>query len=303
MSGLSWGAGDFAGGLISRYASTFTAVFTAQVLGLVGMALLLPFSGEPVPSLQAVGFSAVAGVLGVCGLACFYYALGRGTMGAIAPAAALIGAGGPVLLAIYNGEHVSTARLVGIIVALIAVVLISMPGGTSSPTGKRRLRIDLGELPLVVLAGLGFAGFFVFIGHGTAEGGVLIPLAVVRAAGVTLVLIGFAYLMSRKRGPSLRGRASEVLGIARMRQWPGGPLLLVATFVVAGLGDLGGNVFFVVAQHADLFSVAVVLSSLYPVITTTLAAVILRERLRPIQVAGVALATLSVVLLSNALSF
>jgi drug/metabolite transporter (DMT)-like permease len=303
LSGLSWGFGDFAGGLISRYASTFTAVFTAQVLGLIGMALLLPFSGESVPSLQALGFSAIAGALGVCGLACFYYALGRGTMGVIAPAAALIGAGGPVLIAIYNGEHVSTARLLGIVLALIAVVLISMPGGERSRGERLRLRIDLGELPLIVLAGLGFAGYFVFIAHGTAEGGVLVPLAVVRVAGVALVLIGFAYLMSRMRGPSLRERASELMGLAKMRHWPGGRMALAATFVVAGLGDTGGNLFFVLAQRADLLSVAVVLASLYPVITTILAALILRERLRPLQVTGVALATLSVVLLSNAVSF
>ena len=42
---------------------------------------------------------------------------------------------------------------------------------------------------------------------------------------------------------------------------------------------------------------AVILSSLYPVVTTILAAALLHERLRPLQVAGVALATISVVLL------
>jgi drug/metabolite transporter (DMT)-like permease len=54
------------------------------------------------------------------------------------------------------------------------------------------------------------------------------------------------------------------------------------------------------AQDADLFSVAVVLASLYPVVTTILAVLLLRERLRRVQMAGIAMATLSVVLLSNA---
>jgi drug/metabolite transporter (DMT)-like permease len=67
--------------------------------------------------------------------------------------------------------------------------------------------------------------------------------------------------------------------------------------MLAGLGDLGGNVFFVLATQVGELAVAVILSSLYPVVTTILAAALLHERLRRIQVAGVALATISVVLL------
>ncbi len=70
-------------------------------------------------------------------------------------------------------------------------------------------------------------------------------------------------------------------------------VLLLAT----GLGDLGGNTFFVLASQADAFAIAVVLSSLYPVVTIILAVVVLHERLRPHQIVGVALATIGVVLL------
>jgi drug/metabolite transporter (DMT)-like permease len=68
-------------------------------------------------------------------------------------------------------------------------------------------------------------------------------------------------------------------------------------FLLTGLGDIGGNAFFVLAKQVDAFSVAVVLSSLYPVGTTVLAAVLLRERLSPVQIGGVVLATVSVPLL------
>ena len=84
-SGLSWGLGDFCGGLISRFTSTFTAVFTSQSVGLAGALVLLSLSGEAAPSLESVAFAAAAGLTGVAGLACFYYALSRGTMGVIAP--------------------------------------------------------------------------------------------------------------------------------------------------------------------------------------------------------------------------
>ena len=73
--------------------------------------------------------------------------------------------------------------------------------------------------------------------------------------------------------------------------------IALAFSLVTGAGDLGGNAFFVLAARADALSVAVVLSSLYPVVTTMLAALFLRERLRPLQIVGVVLASLSVPLL------
>jgi drug/metabolite transporter (DMT)-like permease len=276
---------------------------TAQVLGLLGTLVLVPFSAEAPLAGEAVAFAILAGAFGVSGLFCFYYALGRGTMGVIAPVSALIGAGVPVLVAIYNGEHVSTGRLIGIFLALGTVVLISLPVGESTAVEERKVRLDVRELPVVVASGLGFAGFFVFIGHATADGGVLWPLAVVRTVGVLMVLAGFAFLLARMRAGSVRERAFDLTGVRRLRNWPYGRVALVAVFGIAGLGDLGGNFFFVMAQQADLFSVAVVLSSLYPVVTTILAVLLPRERLRPLQTAGVVLATLSVVLLSNALGF
>jgi drug/metabolite transporter (DMT)-like permease len=235
--------------------------------------------------------------VGVGGLACFYYALGRGTMGVVAPLAALIGAGLPVLLAIYNGEQVSLTRLAGIGLALVAVVLISLPTRQEDASERRAVRIDMADLPLVVLSGLGFAGFFIFIERASVGGALWWPLTIVRIVGVAMVATGFGYTLARARAASLRERAAAVLGFARLKTWPFGRLALLATFVLAGIGDLGGNAFFVLARHADAFSVAVVLSSLYPVITVVLAALLLRERLRPTQIAGVILATLSVALL------
>lgn len=270
---------------------------TAQVVGWAGTLLLLAASGEAAPAVDSVLFAAAAGGVGVAGLACFYYALGRGTMGIVAPLAALIGGGIPVLLAIYNGEQVSLARLCGIGLALVAVVLISLPPGGRSSSERRAVRGGLADLPLVVLSGLCFAGFFIFIERASADGGLWWPLTVVRTVGVAMVVIGFGYAIARSRTGALRERAADVLGVGRLKTWPYGRIALVATFVVAGVGDLGGNAFFVLARHADAFSVAVVLASLYPIITTVLAALLLHERLRPVQIGGVILATLSVVLL------
>ena len=272
-------------------------MLTTQLVGLLGAIVLLVVIGEPLAATTSLLYAAGASLIGVVGLGLFYYALSRGTMGVVAPLAALLGAGLPVLLAIYGGEHVSTARLIGIVAALAAVVFISLPGGEKTDAEQRRRRIDVGELPLVILSGLCFAGFFILIDHATTNGETWWPMVVVRSIGSTLVLAAALILVLRGSGATLRERAVIALGLRRLRGREFGGFGILSVFVVTGAGDLGGNVFFVLAKHVDAFSVAVVLSSLYPVVTALLAALVLRERLRPLQVFGVALATLSVPLL------
>jgi drug/metabolite transporter (DMT)-like permease len=68
--------------------------------------------------------------------------------------------------------------------------------------------------------------------------------------------------------------------------------------VLVGLGDLGGNVFFVLANANGPLSIAVVLSSLYPVTTAILAWLILQERLGRPQIAAAALALAGIALIA-----
>lgn len=274
------------------------ALLASQGIGFIATMVVLLLSGEPVASSESLIWAAVAGISGVAGLGFFYLALARGTMGLVAPLAALIGAGLPVLLAIAEGESADAARLLGIAMALLAVVLISLPTGPESPAEQRAIRIDIAELPIVVLSGLGFAGFFIGIDKASSTGAMWWPLAVVRICGVTLVICGIAFAAWRLRGGgSFRQRGATVLGVDRFRASGRTFIGALPLFLIAGAGDMGGNFFFVLARSADAFSVAVVLSSLYPIVTTILAAIFLRERLRPIQIVGVVLAALSVPLL------
>lgn len=272
------------------------AMLASQGIGLVATLTILLISGEPPGTSESLVWAAIAGTSGVFGLAFFYFALGRGTMGIVAPLAALIGAGVPVLLYIYNGESVSPARLAGIGLALVAVLLISMPSLSAKAGERAGIRIDLAELPLVVLSGLGFAGFFIFIDRATRGGEMWWPLMVVRICGVALVIAGIAYGVWRHSG-AWRARFEQTVGLDRFRASGRTLVGTIPLFAISGAGDMGGNAFFVLARGSDSFSVAVVLASLYPVVTTLLAAFLLRERLRPVQLAGVALATLSVPLL------
>jgi len=272
-------------------------MLASQGIGMVATGLILVLVGDPVPGAESILWAAIAGISGVGGLAFFYLALARGTMGVVAPLAALIGAGVPVLVGIINGEDVDAPRLMGIALALAAVVLISLPSRTANAAERRVFKADVAELPIVILAGLGFAGFFIGVDRATASGSLWWPLTIVRVFGIALVVLALAVAIWRRREGSLRGRAASVLGIDRLRESGRTFGSIALLLLVTGVGDLGGNVFFVFARGADTLAVAVVLSSLYPVVTTLLAALLLRERLRPIQLLGVALATLSVPLL------
>ncbi len=69
------------------------------------------------------------------------------------------------------------------------------------------------------------------------------------------------------------------------------PLVLV----VGGL-DMAGNGFFILAAQAGRLDVAAVLSSLYPVSTLILAALILKERIVGVHALGVAAAIGAIIL-------
>src|SRR4029079_6281564 len=108
-SAISWGTGDFAGGLASRYASVPLAMIASQAFGVGATTILLLLSGEAVPGTAALAWAAAAGLFGMFGLACFYRALSGGTMALIAPIAGVVGAALPAAFALLTGDHVSPA--------------------------------------------------------------------------------------------------------------------------------------------------------------------------------------------------
>ncbi len=274
--------GDFSGGIATRLSNNFVAVFLAQGVGLVVAAILLLLSDESAPPTEALLWGAAAGVSGAFGLGSFYLALSRGTMGLVAPAAALLAAAWPAAFALLTGDGVGTLALIGMGVALVSIVLISWPdkrlGTPVMPTyhGSRR-----SEWLLILGAALGFGGFFLLIDASHDAGGaVWWPLLMVKIGGVAAVVAAVIVLAPLGRFPGIK------LGAAA---------LLVGS--IAGIGDLGGNLFFVLASAEGELAVVIVLTSLYPVVTAILARIFLRERLSPVRLAGVALAISGVVLI------
>ena len=127
-------------------------------------------------------------------------------------------------------------------------------------------------------AGIAFGLFFTFL-RVAATSGVLWPSALSRAAGAVVPL---AMAVWAGAPPAWRGASRRVL----------------AAVVGSGLLDATANVCYVLATRAGLFGIAVVLTSLYPGVTVLLARLVLGERLRPAQLAGLILAIAGIAVVS-----
>jgi drug/metabolite transporter (DMT)-like permease len=282
MAAAAWGAGDFCGGIAARLGSTFVASWVAQAAGLAVALGLLAVAAEPMPGAAALVEATLAGVAGALGLLAFYLALSRGTMGLVAPLTALIAASVPAVIGIASGGSTDPAVLSGMLVALVAVVLITLPErraeGPSIPMFQGSRARELG---LVVVAGLSFATFFLLVDRSHESGGeIWWPLLMTKVGGTASITLVALALAAGKRMPAAHHLRASV-GVA----------------VLAGLGDLGGNLFFVMASDVGELASVVVLSSLYPVATTILAWRFLHERLGRVRLTGVALAIAGVVLI------
>jgi drug/metabolite transporter (DMT)-like permease len=98
-------------------------------------------------------------------------------------------------------------------------------------------------------------------------------------------------------------RATQALAIVTFilvgrAPWRIRPVLLPAVLLI-GLLDMGGNAFYIAARQAGELAVAATLSSLYPVTTVVLAALLLGERITIAHAAGIALAAVAVGLIAT----
>jgi drug/metabolite transporter (DMT)-like permease len=265
LSALIWGAGDFCGGLATRRARPFSVVLVAEFAGAALLLVSALVSGQPLPGLADLGWSAGAGLAGAVGLLALYTALSGGHMGIVAPISAVIAAIIPILAGAWLEGLPDAVQVAGFGVALVAVWLLSS-GGERTVAAR--------DLRLALLAGLGFGFYFVLIDRaGPASG--FWNLTFARSfAGCVLLL-----LMLATRHPLLP--PAEVLPLN----------------ILNGALDAGGNLFFVLAAQAGRLDVASVLASLYPGATVLLAWLILGERLNRPQAVGVGAALLAIVLI------
>jgi uncharacterized membrane protein len=84
LSALTWGAGDFNGGLATRKSGVYAVVIFAELIGALVLLAIALVVGEPFPSLAGWLWGIAAGLVGVIGLMALYQGLATGKMGLVA---------------------------------------------------------------------------------------------------------------------------------------------------------------------------------------------------------------------------
>jgi drug/metabolite transporter (DMT)-like permease len=246
LGALSFGAGDFLGALAARRAGALIVVAGAHGVGLLALLVGAAIVRPPLPGPDAIAIGLAAGVAGVAGLAALYRGMSLGSMGLVT---SLAGSGSlvlPLIAGALLGATITPIQLLGVAAAAGAAAAAS--GASTDDLGRR-------SLILAAAAALAFGAWYVLVDLAARAGDPLWALVFSRfgsalIAAVVVMVRGF-------------DRASV-------------PIALV---VVAGLFDVGGNVFYVLARESMPLGLAAALVGVYPVVTLVLARVVIGEPL------------------------
>ena len=272
---LSYGAGDFLGGLATRAQSVATVVAASQAAALVLLLVVVPVEGAAL-GWDDVGLGALSGVVGVVGVLLLYQGLATGAMGVVASITAVGAAVVPLAAGLATGERPAVVALLGAAVALAAVALVARGGEAPDDDGTEGGRGG-SPLLLAVGAGVAFGLVFVLLGATDDEAGFW-PLLGARTLSVTLL----ALWLLRSRVPFVPR--------------PGTLVVVVG----AGILDVTANALYLLAVREGLLSLVAVLSSLYPAATVVLARFVLGERLQRTQLIGLGLGLAGVTMIAAA---
>jgi len=270
LSALSWGAGDFAGGLATRKLGPYRAVFYGDLLGLLALILVNAFYKENIPPTSSLILAGIGGMCGSVGLMTLYYSMARGQMSIAAPVSALFAAALPVIVGVFTQGFPTLIQFLGFGLALLAVWLISQGDAAN------RFHVDrLSDLRLPLLAGLGFGSYFIIM-HYATEGisATVWPMIASRSAATLMLL---ALVLIRRESFSVQRDAWGVV-------------------LVNAMLDVGGNFFYLLALQYGRLDISAILSSLYPGATVVLAWIFLKERITRTQWAGILTALAAIVL-------
>ena len=274
ISAIFVGGADFIGGMTSRRTNGVRLAFLVAVAGLpIALAVSLVVPADSVSSAD-VAWSVAAGVAVSLGIGCFYVGMGRGLISVVAPVAAVTGATVPVIYALVRGERPGPLALVGLGIAFVAVIVVSL---APSEQHHGAAVVDRTVIALALASGMLFGLFYIAFSRVSEDAG-LWPVTIERAASAVVLLV-VALVLTRGVGGEVRRLLPAVLATALLEVAATVPLLL--------------------ALQRGPVAIATVVASLYPVTTVLLAGFVLRERLSRLQYAGVVCALLSVALVSS----
>jgi drug/metabolite transporter (DMT)-like permease len=260
IGSLVVGFSDYAGATASRTRSSMSVAIWMQPTNAILLLVVATVAGAGAlhPADQLLGL--LGGLGGGLGYLIFLHAMAHGRMSVVAPLAAITTAVVPVVADAVGGVHLRGLAWLGILLALASIPLLTYRPDDGTTTTLPMVR----QVLLSVACGACFAVFFLSIGHTDEHSGQW-PIAM---AGVGGTVVAVAACIGAGVGPGRPSRLGILSGV-----------LMVGSGLAIGRALQLGPV-----------SVATVLGSLYPLVTTACAVHFDHERLRQANVAGVALA-------------
>jgi drug/metabolite transporter (DMT)-like permease len=260
-----WGAGDFGGGLASRRTPVYGVVIVSQFTGgLLALGLALA-TGGTVPAGRDLLICAIAGGLGALGITMLYRGLALGRMGVVAPITGVLAAVIPVIAGFATEGVPGPLVLIGIGLAIVAVILVSRVEDEGG--GREGLREALIGGTAIGLFGVAIAQL--------SDGNLFGHLTLIRLSEGVVV--------------------AATIGGMRLAWRP--PRDMLPRLMLVGVLDMAGNGLYLVAVQIGQLAIASVLSALYPVSTVILATIVLREPVTRDHAAGIGLAVLAIALI------
>jgi len=126
LASLLWGVSDFLGGTAARRLTATSVVALSQAAALVALVVVATATGAFDDDTAYLGWALAAAVVGLVALTSFYAALAAGTMGVVAPIAAL-GVALPVAGGLLQGDRPSAWQGGGLVLAIAGVVIALCP--------------------------------------------------------------------------------------------------------------------------------------------------------------------------------
>lgn len=258
ISSLSWGVADFLGGLASRRAGPVQVLAVAYPAGAVLLTFIALFVIPGNLTLAVLPYALVAGTIGALAIGLLYAALTRGPMGVVSPITAVMSGAVPVAAGLLRGESLDTLAIIGIVLAIAAVVLVSRESGHAHE------RTPMIALVLAMASGTAIGLYLTAIGLAPQDSGVWVATIGRWVSTIAMVLTLVIVVRTFTRSTF--------------------PWMLA---IVSGALDACANGIFQLATQRGLLAIVAVIGSLYPAATVMLARIFLHERLNRLQIFGV----------------
>ena len=270
VSSVLWGTADFLGGNLAKRYKALAVTGVSQTMGLVVGVVIVIASGSyknPTLSWNGYFFPAIgAGIAGFLGLTSFYSGLATGRMGVVSPISSL-SAIIPLTVAFIGGERPKSIQFIGMAIALAGAFCASGPDIIKG--------LPLKPLLYGVGAAVGFGTALTFMAQGSKTSSLLTMTA------MRVITISICALIA-----------------LRYRSVGGFALIDYRILFIIGGTDFLANYFLGLATTKGLVSIAMVLGSLFPIVTALLAFRFLHERLHKVQYLGIILAVGGVAVIS-----